>query len=75
MPYVTSVERLARKEGLAEGKAETLLQVLERRFETKVPADLDAVIRGTADLARLERWVDLAFQAGSVEEFRRLGQV
>jgi hypothetical protein len=52
-----------------------LLQVLEQRFQAKVPADLDAAIRGTTDLVQLERWVNLAFQASSLEEFRRLGQV
>jgi Putative transposase, YhgA-like len=83
MPYVTSIERIALKKGeakgeakgKAEGKAETLLRVLERRFATNVPADLDVAIRGTTDLARLERWVDLAFEAGSLDEFRRLGQI
>ena len=79
MPYVTSIERIALKKGeakgKAEGKAKTLLRVLERRFASNVPADLDAAIRGTTDLARLERWVDLAFEAGSLDEFRRLGQI
>jgi len=79
MPYVTSVERLARKEGQAEGKAEgkaeTLLQVLEQRFANKVPADLEAKIRSTSDLTQLERWVSEALRAGSLEEFRRSGQL
>jgi len=58
-----------------KGRAETLLRVLERRFTVKVPADLDAAIRGTTDLARLECWVDLAVDAGSLEEFRRPSQI
>jgi hypothetical protein len=83
MPYVTHIERIALKKGeakgeakgKAEGKAETLLRIVERRFATKVPPDLDAAIRGTTDLARLDRWVDLAFEVSSLEEFRRLGQI
>jgi hypothetical protein len=60
---------------LAEGKAETLLQILERRWPTQVPADLAAAIRGSRDLAQLERAVDSALQAGSLDEFRRLAQL
>jgi hypothetical protein len=75
MPYVTSIERLAEKRGKAEGMAETLLRVLERRWATPVPADLAAAVQATSDLAQLERWVDLALQANSLEEFRRLAQL
>src|SRR5207302_7053237 len=79
MPYVTNFERLVLKKGEAkgkvEGKAEALLQVLERRFQTQIPADLAAAIRGTTDLSRLERCLDLAFEVGSVDDFRRLGQI
>jgi hypothetical protein len=87
MPYITSVERLALKkgkaeghaegkaEGRAEGKAETLLQILERRFPGTGSVELADRVRSTRDLAQLERWVDLALQAGSFEDFRRQGQV
>jgi hypothetical protein len=79
MPYVTSVERLALKKGeakgKAEGKAEALLQILERRFAAKVPPNVDAAIRGTTDLARLEHWLNTVLEANSLEDFRRLGQV
>jgi hypothetical protein len=75
MPYITSIERLALKRGKAEGKVEALIQVLGRRFPTPVSADLDTTIRATTDLAQLERWMDLAVQATSLEEFRRLAGV
>src|SRR5262249_1071507 len=56
MPYLTGLERLAMEEGKAQGKAEgkaqgkaegmaeTLIKVLERRFASKVPADLEGRI-------------------------------
>ena len=83
MPYVTGIERIAlkkgeekgRAEGKMEGRIETLLQILERRFAAKVPSDLAAAIRSTTDLAHLERLVDLALEADSLEHFRRLGQI
>jgi predicted transposase YdaD len=91
MPYVTSIERLAKAEGRAEGKAEgrvdgraegkaegkadTLLQILELRLTTEVPADLAVTVRATRDLRQLERWVDVALQANSLDEFRRLAQI
>jgi hypothetical protein len=74
MPYVTSIERLALKEGEAKGVAETLIKVLERRFATKLPADLEDAIRSHRDLTQLDRWVEMVLQAGSLEEFRRLIQ-
>ncbi|HVA65512.1 MAG TPA: Rpn family recombination-promoting nuclease/putative transposase, partial [Elusimicrobiota bacterium] len=86
MPYVTSFERLGFKRGKAEGeakgkaegeakgKADALLHVLERRFARGVSTDLEAFIRAATDLERLDRWLDLAFEAGSLDEFQRLAQ-
>ncbi|HUY31422.1 MAG TPA: hypothetical protein VMV69_01475 [Pirellulales bacterium] len=78
MPYVTSFERLGFKrgeaEGEAKGKADALLHVLERRFARGVSTDLEAFIRAATDLERLDRWLDLAFEAGSLDEFQRLAQ-
>jgi flagellar biosynthesis/type III secretory pathway protein FliH len=83
MPYVTSVERLAKEEGKAEGlieglmegqtkeRAAMLIRVLERRFKSTVPEELRARIRGTTDLAVLERWFDLALDVSSLEEFQQ----
>ena len=87
MPYVTSFERLGFKRGKAEGKAEgeakgnakgkadALLHVLGRRFAHGVPTELEALIRATTELERLDRWLDLAFEAGSLDEFQRLAQL
>jgi hypothetical protein len=75
MPYVTKLEQWAQERGEAKGKAGALLRILERRFAVSVPPDLDAAIRGATDLAQLERWVDLALEARSLDEFRRVGQV
>jgi hypothetical protein len=83
MPYITGIERLAEKRGKAEGKVEgkaegrvdTLLQILEKRSATAVPTELASAVRATSDLALLERWVDLALQVTSLEEFRRLAQL
>jgi len=86
MPYVTSFERIGFKRGKAEGKAEgeakgkaegkadALLHVLGRRFAHGVPADLESLIRATTDLERFDRWLDLAFEAASLDEFQRLAQ-
>jgi hypothetical protein len=76
------LEQLALEEGMAkgiargkaEGMAEALIKVLERRFGSKVPPDLKRRIRSSRDLVKLDRWVDMVFQADSLEEFRRLLQ-
>ncbi len=67
MPYVTSVERIARR----EERAEMLLRALDRRFRVAVPEELTARIRGTTDAAMLERWFDLVFDASTLEEFQQ----
>ncbi|HEY7158381.1 MAG TPA: hypothetical protein VH575_30835 [Gemmataceae bacterium] len=83
MPYVTSIERLAREEGKAEGKAEgkvegkaegkadMLRRALQRRFPMPVPEEIADRIQATTDPALLDRWFDLAFDSNSLEEFQQ----
>ena len=75
MRYVTSVERLARKEGeakgKAEGKAEAVLRLLQRRTGKVVPPSLAAKIRCITDLATLDQRFDVADGVSSFNEFRR----
>ena len=83
MPYVTSIERLAKQEGRAEGKAEgkaegrieaqveLLLRALTRKYDVAVPESVSASIRGTRDSALLEGWLDLVFEADTLEEFQQ----
>ena len=67
-------EAKGKAEGEAKGKADALLHVLERRFARGVPTDLEAFIRATTDLERLDRWLDQSIEAGSLDEFQRLAQ-
>jgi hypothetical protein len=71
MAYVTSVERLAKEEGQIEERRRLLLRALEHRLKIAVPEDLASLIRGTTDLALLDRWFDLTLEVPSLEEFRR----
>ncbi len=63
MPYVTSVERIAKAEGKAEGKDELLLDLLAERFGT-VPEELQRCIQdlGMEHLTALGKAI-LRFQA------------
>ena len=67
MPYVTSVERLAKR----EGQTEMLIHALERRFKTSLPEELTSRIRGTAEVTTLEKWLDLAYASATLEEFQQ----
>lgn len=67
MPYVTSVERLAKR----DGQIEMLINALERRFRTTVPEELAARIRGTTEVTILEKWLDLVYAAVTLEEFQQ----
>jgi len=76
MPYVSSIEHIAREEGKIEGKAEaivkTLLRLLTKRFQVALPAEVEARIRSTADLATLDTWIDTSLEARDLEDFRRI---
>jgi len=67
MPYVTSVERVARR----EERAEMLILALERQYHVSVPEEIAVRIRGTTDVAVLGRWFELVFEAKSFEEFQQ----
>jgi hypothetical protein len=87
MPYITSIERRAlergkaegkaegraegKVEGRAEGKADALLQILSNHYQIAVPAEVIARIRGTTDLALIDHWINLVYEAGTLEEFQQ----
>ena len=57
-------------EWIAEGQRETLLRFLHARFKVPVPEDVTAAIEVAADAQELNRWVDLAATADSLDAFR-----
>jgi hypothetical protein len=71
MPYVTSIERLAREEGHKEGVAEGLqiaiIQLLERKFN-KVPAKHSRKIRSVNEIERLSELLRAATDARTLDE-------
>lgn len=68
---------VGKAKGLAEGKAEgrteqaasAVVAVLEAKYG-RVPAEMEAKIRGTADLLALQGWVPLAVTTATLAEFR-----
>ena len=76
MPYVTSVERLARQEGLSQGIAEGIIQkgrevildVLEIKFQ-EVPTEVIEKINEIEDPALLKTLHRQAIALESVEQF------
>jgi hypothetical protein len=80
MPYVTSIERIAREEGKIEGKIEgmaaakvdALLKFLANRFQAALPQEVAATIRATDDLVKLDSWIDSSLKASNLEDFRRI---
>jgi hypothetical protein len=55
-------------------KAEALLEVLELRFGP-LPQDVVDTVKGTTDLGKLERWLDTALTACSLDDFRQSTQL
>jgi flagellar biosynthesis/type III secretory pathway protein FliH len=79
MPYVTSIERLAREEGLqeglqkglqkgvAEGFQAAILQLLELKFK-KVAAKHAREVRAVREVERLQAVLRAASEANTVDE-------
>jgi hypothetical protein len=74
MPYVTSIERLGRKEGRQEGliagQQKAVCAALEVRFG-QVPEGLRELLGAIRDEDRLRALLKSAIQAGSIEDFTR----
>jgi hypothetical protein len=70
MPYVTSVERLARQEGQQETSRENTIEALQLRFG-EVPEDFLQAIARIDDLSRLKILHRQAIVSNSLEEFRQ----
>jgi hypothetical protein len=75
MPYVTSVERIGFERGMAQGKGESVILVLEQRCKTAVPADLVSQLRATRDVAKVDQWLTAALQADSLDTFRQKAEI
>jgi hypothetical protein len=57
---------------LANAKAETLLHVLRKRYR-EVPEAVATAVRACKDSAQLDRWLDVALDAPTPEQFRQQG--
>jgi hypothetical protein len=75
MPYVTSIERLAKEEGIQEGRLETLretiIDVLKVRFEA-IPSTVSNMLTGLEDGALLKQLHLQAITVSSIEAFQKL---
>ena len=78
MPYITSVERIGRAEGLQEGLQEgaqqegqqMVLDALDERFG-ELPESVSEAIHQIQDLAQLRLLHRQAIRSESLEEFQR----
>ncbi|MFC1706679.1 transposase, partial [Planctomycetota bacterium] len=74
MPYITSFERLGRKDGRGEdrldGCRESMVELLEARFGD-VPTSVVEAVRSVAGLSALDQVLRHAVQAASLEEFQQ----
>ncbi|MBF0178816.1 MAG: hypothetical protein HQM03_02190 [Magnetococcales bacterium] len=65
MPYMSSIERMGMEKGLQQGKAETLLLLLQERFGS-VPESIQQKV-GSASLEDLTAWITRIFKADSLQ--------
>lgn len=75
MPYVTSIERLAKEEGIQEGRLktlrETIIDVLKVRFEA-IPSTVSEMLAELEDGTLLKQLHLQVITVGSIEEFQQL---
>ncbi len=67
----SQVMEQSRDEGRIENGQSSLLRLLRVRTKQEVPADLTDKIRATADLTRLEGWLDIAATVDAIDPFRQ----
>jgi hypothetical protein len=70
MPYVTSIERIGKKEGKNEGRKEGILEVLDERFGS-VPLDIIDDINDIENDKKLKELLRFAVSCSSIDEFRQ----
>jgi hypothetical protein len=75
VPYVTSIERLAKKEGKQEGARGELIRTIRATLKDKFGPDgarLMVKIRAVDELRRLRALMRALVSASSLDAFRRL---
>ncbi len=70
MQYVTSIERLAREEGITEKGREDVIDVLQIRFG-ELPNELVDKVNQIEDLTQLKMLLNRAVTANSLSEFQQ----
>ena len=69
VPYITSIEEFAKKEGMLENAQESVIDAIETRFD-EVPEDMAKQIREMKDLNILKNLLKKAIKSETLDEFR-----
>ncbi len=69
MSWAEKIERKGHKEGVLEGKQDTLLRLLATKFGP-LPEKTVSRIRAIETLLQLDRYLDRVLVAGSLEEMK-----
>jgi len=55
----------------AEAKADDVIKILRLRFRTELPMEVEQRVRASTDLEQLDRWLQAAVQARTLNKFRQ----
>jgi hypothetical protein len=58
-------------EAEAKARAEDVIKVLRLRFGPELPVEVEERIRAAANLDRLDRWLEAAVKARTLNKFRQ----
>jgi hypothetical protein len=70
MPYITSVERIGISQGTLKGVRDSVIEVLETRFE-RVPSAIVAMLERIVDVDLLKTLLRSAIAVQDLDEFRQ----
>ncbi|NES83902.1 MAG: hypothetical protein F6K10_22195 [Moorea sp. SIO2B7] len=69
MRYITSIERLAKEEGIVQNAQEDIIEILQTRFEN-IPNSMVETLNGIHEISVLKKLFKRAITINSVAEFQ-----
>jgi len=71
MPYVTSAERIGMDKGQLNEAREMVLEALDTKFSSNVPADIRQVIKDLNNRLMLKKLLRSTIQSKDIDDFRK----
>jgi len=71
MPYIMSAERIGMEKGMLTEAKENVLEALDIKFSTNIPADVQRKINALNNRVLLKKLLSSAIQSNDIDNFRK----